>query len=127
MISGFWINLPIILGILLLIALIKNYVSMSFLYTIENKFLLWVFVDILWGLFAGNPINSYIIASEFWPIADNIIIIWTFLISWVTVGIVQIPAESYYFGKKYTIIRNILAFIFSLIWAYTIALLYTIF
>jgi hypothetical protein len=60
-------------------------------------------------------------------LSDSIVIVWAFLISWVTVGFVQIPAESYYFGKKYAFLRNLLAFVFSLAWAYAIYLLYNIF
>lgn len=126
-VTWFVINIPIILWILLLVALIKNYVSMSFLSTIKSDFLAWIVANILGSLFAGNPINSYIIAWEFGGLADNIIIVWAFLISWVTVGFIQIPAESYYFGKKYAFLRNILAFVFSLLWAYAIFLLYNIF
>ena len=123
----FWINLPIILWILLLIALLKNYISMSFLSTIDNKFLAWIVADIFGSISAWNPINSYIIAGEFGVLSDSLIIVWVFLISWVTVGFVQIPAESYFFGKKYAFLRNIIAFIFSLLWAYAISLLYMIF
>ena len=96
----FVINIPIILWILLLVALIKNYVSMSFLSTIKSDFLAWIIANIFGSLFAGNPINSYIIAWEFGVLSESIIVVWAFLISWVTVWFVQIPAESYYFGKK---------------------------
>lgn len=126
-IDWFLINIPIIIWILLLVALIKNYISMSFLTNIKSDFLAWILANILGSLFAGNPINSYVIVGGFGWLADNIIIVWAFLISWVTVGFIQVPAESYYFGKKYAFLRNILAFIFSLLWAYTIYLLYNIF
>ena len=126
-IDWFKINIPIILWILLLVALIKNYVSMSFLTNIKSDFLAWIVANIFGSLFAWNPINSYIIAGEFWVLSDTMIVVWAFLISWVTVGFVQIPAESYYFGKKYAFLRNILAFVFSLLWAYAIFLLYNIF
>jgi hypothetical protein len=79
------------------------------------------------GVSAGNPINSYLIAWEFGNISDNILIISAFLISWVTVGFIQIPAESYFFWKKFAILRNVLAFIFSILWAYVIFLLYKLF
>ena len=122
-----WINLPIIVGILLLISIIKYFVPMDFLSNIDNQFLGWFVSAIFGSISAGNPINSYIIAWEFGWISANIIVISAFLISWVTVWLIQIPAESYFFGKKYAILRNILAFIFSLIWAYSIYLLYIIF
>ena len=126
-IDWFKMNVPIILWVLLLIALIKNYVSVSFLISIKNDFLAWFMASVFGSLFAWNPINSYIIAGEFGFFPDTIIIVWAFLISWVTVGFVQIPAESYFFGKKYAFLRNVLAFVFSLLWAYIIYLLYNMF
>jgi len=38
-----------------------------------------------------------------------------FLVAWVTVGLVQLPAEVMMLGKKFAIIRNITAFIFAII------------
>jgi hypothetical protein len=35
--------------------------------------------------------------------------------AWVTVGIVQLPAESSFFGIKFALIRNLFAFISSII------------
>jgi hypothetical protein len=46
------------------------------------------------------------------------------LISWVTVGIIQIPAESYFFGKKFTITRNIISFVFAILGAYLVKIFY---
>ena len=45
-----------------------------------------------------------------------------FVSSLMMVGVVTIPVEIKYFGKKITILRNILAFIFSFIVAYVIGL-----
>ena len=45
-----------------------------------------------------------------------------FVSSLMMVGIVTMPVEIKYFGKKTTIIRNVLAFIFSFIVAYVIGL-----
>jgi len=38
-----------------------------------------------------------------------------FIISWVTVGIVQLPAESLMLGKKFAFTRNIVSFITAII------------
>jgi hypothetical protein len=124
---GLWINLPIVFWILIFVVLLKHYVSIDLLSKIQNNFLSIFLFSIFGGISAGNPVNSYLIAWEFGNISDNIIVISAFLISWVTVWFVQIPAESYFFWKKFTIFRNILAFIFSLLWAYIIFLLYKLF
>jgi len=124
---GLWINLPIVFWILIFVVLLKHYVSIDLLSKIQNNFLSIFLFSIFGGISAGNPVNSYLIAWEFGNISDNIIVISAFLISWVTVWFVQIPAESYFFWKKFAIFRNILAFMFSLLWAYIIFLLYKLF
>jgi len=121
---GFKINIPIFLGILLFIAIVQQYIPLSLLGEIDQPIISSVLANLLGSIAAGNPVNSYIIATEFWPVATQWLIIAIFLVAWVTVGIVQIPAESYYFGKKYAIIRNIVAFIFCFVAGYLIYYLY---
>ena len=48
-----------------------------------------------------------------------------FISTLMMVGIVTMPVEIKYFGKKLTIYRNVLAFIFSFIVAYIIGLVVT--
>jgi len=38
-----------------------------------------------------------------------------FILAWVTVGIVQLPAESMILGKRFAILRNILSFISAIL------------
>lgn len=45
----------------------------------------------------------------------GLIAVTAFIVSWVTVGIIQLPAESVILGKKFAILRNISAFILSII------------
>lgn len=122
--NWFLINIPIILWILILISIIKVYFPLENIVNFGNKFFSIVVADLLAGLFAGNPINSYILAWEIWFSLDNIVIISVFLISWITVWLVQMPAESYYFWIKYSVIRNVLSFIFALLGGFFIFLLY---
>jgi len=123
---GFKVNIPIFLGVLLLIAIVQQYIPLSFLWKIEQPIVANILANIIWSISAGNPINSYIIATEFWPVAQQWIIIAIFLVARVTVGVVQIPAESYYFGKKYAIVRNILAFFSCFVAGYIIYYFYLI-
>lgn len=124
--EGFKINIPIIIGILLLVSIIQKFIPESFYQNLENNFISAFIADIFGSIFAGNPINSYIIAWGIWNIEQNILIISVFLIAWITVGFIQMPAEIYYFGKKYTILKNITNFVFSLIWGYIIYLIFMI-
>ncbi|MBK5263157.1 MAG: permease [Peptostreptococcaceae bacterium] len=48
-----------------------------------------------------------------------------FVSTLMMVGIITMPVEIKYFGKKLTILRNVLAFIFSFLVAYVISLVVT--
>ena len=78
-----------------------------------------IFVDSLIGstigsLLAGNPINGYIIANGFIGHSSYAFII-SFLISWVLVGMAQLPLEIELFGKNFAITRNIIGFLLSVL------------
>ena len=68
---------------------------------------------------AGNPIVSYIIGGELLKNGIGLIAVTAFLVAWVTVGVIQFPAESKLLGRKFAIWRNITAFILSIIIAIT--------
>jgi len=53
----------------------------------------------------------------------SLIAVTAFLVSWVTVGFIQIPAESVALGKKFAILRNLSAFVLSMIVAFTAILI----
>ena len=91
---------------------------------LSDNFLSVLLANVLWSISAWNTVNAYVIAHSFWKINDYILVISTFLIAWTTVWIIQIPAEIYFFGKKFAIIRNILSFVFAILWAYLIYFLY---
>ena len=38
-----------------------------------------------------------------------------FIISWVTLGVTQLPAEVEVFGGRFTLYRTILAFVFTML------------
>ena len=113
--------IPMLLGILLLISIFKELGVFNYLSNyLSNNFISVIIADIFGSLSAWSTINAYIIADSFWKLDENILIITTFLIAWITVWFIQIPAEIYFFGKKFTIIRNIISFIFAIVAAYII-------
>ncbi|MEA3414471.1 MAG: hypothetical protein U9Q99_03030 [Nanoarchaeota archaeon] len=109
--------LPLIIGTILLISLISIIIPREFLLSIfKNNFILDPFLGSIFGsISAGNPVISYIFAGEFLKQGISLIAVTAFIVSWVTVGIIQIPAESAILGKKFTLIRNISAFILAII------------
>jgi uncharacterized membrane protein YraQ (UPF0718 family) len=46
-----------------------------------------------------------------------------FIVSWVTVGIIQFPIEAKALGKRFTFLRNLSSFVFSIIIAFITVLI----
>ena len=114
---------PILIGVTLLISLISSLVSQDNLISIFGKSdsINILIATLLGSIFAGNPINSYVIGGELFSIGLGIVAVTSFLIAWVTVGIIQLPAEIMILGRKFALTRNALSFIFSIIIALLIS------
>jgi uncharacterized membrane protein YraQ (UPF0718 family) len=109
--------LPILFGVILLIGLFKVYISSSF---ISSVFTGELFRDtflgsIIGSISAGNPITSYIIGGELLKEGVSLFAVTAFITAWVTVGVIQMPVEASVLGKRFSILRNGLGFLFSLI------------
>lgn len=104
--------LPMFLGIILLTGLFNNFISKKLLSSIFSGSTL---LDMLWGagfgsILAGNPVNSYVIGGELLVYGVSLFAVTAFITSWVTVGLVQLPAEIAALGKNFALIRNALSF-----------------
>ena len=121
-----WSVFPLILGTILLVSLIVTLIPKSFYLLIfqGNKILDPLIGSFIGSISVGNPIISYILGGELLEQGISMIAVTAFIVAWVTVGVIQLPAESAILGKRFALIRNILAFIFSIIVALvTIAIL----
>ena len=56
-----------------------------------------------------------IIGGELLAQGVSLVAVTAFLIAWVTVGVVQLPAESILLGRRFALLRNIISFVFSVI------------
>ncbi len=115
--KALYTSLPIMLGIILLLGISQALISSNFYQKIfsQNTLLDTLIGGIAGSIFAGNPITSHIIGGELLKQGVSISAVTAFLVSWVTVGIVQLPAESILLGKRFAITRNILSFFFAVI------------
>jgi uncharacterized membrane protein YraQ (UPF0718 family) len=115
--KSLWKSFPIILSTILLISLISTLIPKTFYTTIftKNIFLDSFIGTLIGSIFAGNPITSYIFAGELLKQGIGLIAVTAFIVSWVTVGIVQLPAEATILGKKFALLRNLTAFIFAIV------------
>ena len=116
--------IPIIIGVFLLISFIDALVPKEFY---ARAFSGIPIVDALVGaligsISAGHPITSYIIGGELLNQGVSMVAVVAFILCWVTVGVIQLPAESSMLGKKYAILRNGVAFISAIAMAVLIVL-----
>ena len=104
---------PILIGVLLLVSYFLIIIPSSFyvkLFT-GNKFTDSLYGALIGSVSGGNPITSYIIAGELTAQGVSLLAVISFILTWVTVGIIQLPAESLLLGKRFAITRNIVSFI----------------
>jgi uncharacterized membrane protein YraQ (UPF0718 family) len=108
---------PLIVGVILLISLISNLIPRSIYSTVfcNNPLLDSIIGSVIGSISTGPPITSYILGGEFLKEGVSLIAVTAFMVAWVTVGIIQFPAESFILGIKFAITRNIMSFIFSII------------
>ncbi|MBW2976890.1 hypothetical protein KY347_05580 [Candidatus Woesearchaeota archaeon] len=110
-------SLPILLGVILLISLANVLIPKS-AYTslFRGKYFVDPFIGSIMGsILAGNPVTSYILGGELLTQGVSLIAVTAFLVAWVTVGLVQLPAEAMLLGKKFAIARNAASFVFVII------------
>jgi len=110
-------SVPLIFGTILLVSLIVKLIPQSFYFRIFTKNIFFdSFIGSLVGsVSAGTPITSYILGGELLKGGVELIAVTAFIVAWVTVGVLQLPAESMILGKRFAIIRNLLSFIFAII------------
>ena len=108
---------PLIFGTILLVSLVSVLIPKSFYVAIfsENIFLDSFIGSLIGSISAGNPVTSYIFGGEMLKQGISLIAVTAFLVAWVTVGIIQLPAESMILGKKFAFLRNSISFIFAII------------
>jgi len=115
--NAFWQFLPIIFGVIMLIGLFLVAVPKSFYATIftGNKLIDPLLGAIFGSIAAGNPITSYIIGGELLRQGVSLIAITAFIFAWVSVGVIQLPAEALMLGKRFAVTRNVISFLTALI------------
>jgi uncharacterized membrane protein YraQ (UPF0718 family) len=115
--KGIYNALPVMIGVILLVSLANTLIPKSIYSSLfsKNPFLDSVIGSALGSILAGNPITSYILGGEFLNQGISLVAVTAFIVAWVTVGIVQLPAEMMLLGKKFAITRNITSFVFAII------------
>jgi uncharacterized membrane protein YraQ (UPF0718 family) len=115
--KSFGVMLPILVGVILLIGLFKTYITPDLISSIfKGEFVQDTFLGSLIGsISAGNPISSFIIGGELLIEGVSLFAVTAFIVAWVTVGIIQLPAEASILGKRFALARNFISFIFAIL------------
>ena len=105
--------LPILIGVVLLIGLLNAFISQELLASVfsGNPVLDTLRGACFGSIFAGNPINSYVIGGELLKHGVSLFAVTALMITWVTVGLVQLPAEIAALGTKFALVRNAMSFV----------------
>ena len=127
--KALWKSFPLILGTILLVSLISTIIPKSF-YTLvfsKNVILDSLIGSLVGSISIGTPITSYIFGGELLNQGISLIAVTAFLVAWVTVGVIQLPAEAAILGKRFAFLRNLTAFIFAILVAVITVLILGVF
>ncbi|GAG27215.1 unnamed protein product [marine sediment metagenome] len=117
LINNMKMSLPVLVGVLLLVGLVNTSIpKVYFTKIFTGNNLLDPFIGTAFGsVAAGNPLTSYIIGGELLKNGINLAAVVAFILSWVTVGTVQLPAESLMLGKRFALVRNGISFVMAIL------------
>ena len=123
---GFISITPMLIAVIGLVGLMQIYLTPDML---AKLFGYGPVLDTLSGTLAGavsmgQGMISYVVAEGLMEQGVSHYALSAFILSWITLGFVQLPAEASVFGIKFTVYRNILTLISTIIIAY--ATVYTV-
>ena len=112
--------LPIMLGMLLLTSLILAWLPRTHLQTLfgRNDHLDVLLGAVLGSVAVGHPMAGYILGGELLAGGISLIAVTALIVTWVTVGVVQLPAEALMLGRRFAFFRNLLCFLSAIVIAY---------
>lgn len=112
--------LPVIIGMLLLTSLVIT--------VFPQKISAGLFghgdlLDTLLGasfgsIAAGHPLASYLLGGELLGGGVGLTVVTALVVSWITVGVAQLPAEAMLLGWRFALWRNIVCFVTAIVIAF---------
>lgn len=115
--KAFGTALPVLLAVILLLGLFRSFVSSRMLAAVFTGELCQdtVIGSLVGSISGGNAVTSYVIGGELIKQNVSLFAVTAFIVAWVTVGIIQFPAEAAILGKRFACVRNVLSFILSIL------------
>jgi uncharacterized membrane protein YraQ (UPF0718 family) len=115
---------PMLLAVIGLVGLFQAFVSPEMLRALFSgaPFIDTLIGTVVGGVSIGQPVISYIIGGELLGQGISLYAVTAFILAWVTLGIIQLPLEASLFGRRFTIVRNLLSFVFAMLIGFATAL-----
>ncbi|MBW2056487.1 MAG: hypothetical protein JRJ26_03215 [Deltaproteobacteria bacterium] len=103
---------PILLGVLMFLALVFTLVPRDLYGRIftGDRILDPLIGATVGSVAAGNPLTSYVIGGELRLQGISMLAVTAFIVAWMTVGVVQLPAEAFMLGRRFALVRNLVAY-----------------
>jgi uncharacterized membrane protein YraQ (UPF0718 family) len=112
--------IPMIIAVIGLVGLMQTYITpdkFSFLFG-KNAFLDTLSGTLIGAISVGHGMISYVVAEGFLQQGISHYGAAAFILAWVTLGFIQLPAEASVFGIRFTVYRNILTLVSTILVAY---------
>lgn len=116
--------MPMLLAVIGLVGLFQTFVSPEMLRSLfsGSPAVDTLLGTVIGGISIGQPVISYIIGGELLQEGVSLFAVSAFILAWVTLGILQLPLEASLFGRRFTVIRNLLSFLFAMLIGFATAL-----
>ena len=116
-IRSFGKSSPMLLGVILLLGLFRTYISTKRISAVFTGDLIGdtVMGSMAGSISTGNAAVGYIIGGELFQEHISLVAVTSFIAAWVTVGIIQLPAEAAILGKRFAYIRIVLSYILAIL------------
>lgn len=108
--------LPVLVGVILLVGLFKTFVSRELISSVfVGRTGMDAFFGALFGsVLAGNPVNSYVVGKGLLDLGVGLSAVTAFIFTWVSVGVIQLPAEISALGARFGMCRALTAFVLAI-------------
>lgn len=108
---------PVLMGVILIMGLIQSFLSRELILKIfsGNPLTDTIIGAFAGSIFAGNPVNSYVIGQSLLELGAGWAGVCALMMSWVSIGLVQMPAEAHAMGVRFALVRNGAAFVVTIL------------
>ena len=118
--------MPMLIAIIGLVGLFETIITPQMLHSLFSGSALkdTLIGTLAGGVSVGQPFLSYIIGGELLQEGVSLYAVTAFILSFVTLGVIQLPLEFSLFGARFTIMRNLLSLLFALLISWVTVAIY---